>query len=210
MDGKTRTATCTDCHVLACRDREKAFPAGCLTAGLDPELLARSLDCYRGQDIDARVGRAAAEVVAQSRGTFTRVQEIIAFARSFGAKKIGLAACMALIREAQCFARLVRDAGLVPYGVVCKIGATDKSVVGYPDRFKTSGQGYEGLCNPALQATLLNREKTDLNVVIGLCVGHDTIFFRHSEAPVTTLVTKDRALQHNPVLALHGASDASR
>ena len=40
------------------------------------------------------MGRAAAEVVAQSRGTFTRVQEIIAFARSFGAKKIGLAACM--------------------------------------------------------------------------------------------------------------------
>jgi uncharacterized metal-binding protein len=59
------------------------------------------------------------------------------------------------------------------------------------------------MCNPILQARLLNRAKTDLNVVIGLCVGHDSLFYRYSEAYVTTLVTKDRVTGHNPAAALY-------
>jgi uncharacterized metal-binding protein len=62
---------------------------------------------------------------------------------------------------------------------------------------------YEAICNPILQAKLLNRQKTDLNVVVGLCVGHDSLFIRHSKAPVTTLITKDRVLGHNPAAALY-------
>ena len=50
---------------------------------------------------------------------------------------------------------------------------------------------------------MLNKEKTDFNVVIGLCVGHDSLFYKHSEAPVTTLIAKDRVLAHNPVGALY-------
>ncbi|MDD4572348.1 MAG: DUF1847 domain-containing protein, partial [Clostridia bacterium] len=42
-----------------------------------------------------------------------------------------------------------------------------------------------------------------LNVVIGLCVGHDTLFYKYAESPVTTLITKDRALAHNPAGALY-------
>jgi len=44
---------------------------------------------------------------------------------------------------------------------------------------------------------------TGLNVAVGLCVGHDTLFFQHSAAPVTVLVAKDRVLGHNPVAALY-------
>ena len=54
-----------------------------------------------------------------------------------------------------------------------------------------------------LQAQLLNAQKTDLNVVVGLCVGHDSLFMKHSDAPVTTLITKDRVLGHNPAAALY-------
>ena len=61
------------------------------------------------------------------------------------------------------------------------------------------------MCNPILQAKLLNRAKTDLNVVIGLCVGHDSLFYKYAEALTTTLVTKDRVLGHNPAAALHQA-----
>jgi uncharacterized metal-binding protein len=39
--------------------------------------------------------------------------------------------------------------------------------------------------------------------VVGLCVGHDSLFFRHSVAPVTVLVAKDRVTGHNPVAALY-------
>jgi uncharacterized metal-binding protein len=59
------------------------------------------------------------------------------------------------------------------------------------------------MCNPISQAELLNRAGTELNVIMGLCVGHDSLFTKHSKGLVTTLVTKDRVLAHNPVGALH-------
>ena len=55
------------------------------------------------------------------------------------------------------------------------------------------------------QARILNREGTDLNVIVGLCVGHDTLFIKHSEAPVTCLIVKDRVLAHNPAAALYAS-----
>lgn len=62
---------------------------------------------------------------------------------------------------------------------------------------------YEVICNPIAQAMLLNKEKTDLNIIFGLCVGHDTLFIMHSEAPVTCLAVKDRVLAHNPMGAIY-------
>ena len=35
---------------------------------------------------------------------------------------------------------------------------------------------------------ILNEVGTDLNVIVGLCVGHDIAFTQHSKAPVTTLI----------------------
>ena len=87
--------------------------------------------------------------------------------------------------------------------VACKVGSTDKSEIGIPEEWKIRKGKFEGLCNPALQARLLNQRQTDLNVVVGVCVGHDSLFIRHSQAPVTVLVVKDRVLAHNPVAALH-------
>ncbi|OPY27009.1 MAG: hypothetical protein A4E27_00631 [Methanobacterium sp. PtaU1.Bin242] len=59
------------------------------------------------------------------------------------------------------------------------------------------------MCNPLGQASFLNRENTDLNIIIGLCIGHDLLFTEHSKAPVTTLVVKDRVLAHNPLGAIY-------
>ena len=53
------------------------------------------------------------------------------------------------------------------------------------------------------QAKLLNEKKTDLNIVVGLCVGHDSIFYKYSDALCTTLITKDRVLGHNPAAAIY-------
>ena len=57
-------------------------------------------------------------------------------------------------------------------------------------------------CNPIAQALLLNEVKTEFNIVVGLCVGHDSLFIKYSEAPVTVLIAKDRRLAHNPAAAL--------
>jgi uncharacterized metal-binding protein len=59
------------------------------------------------------------------------------------------------------------------------------------------------MCNPVSQAELLNRSGCQFNIVLGLCVGHDSLFFKHSEGLATVLVTKDRVLAHNPVGALY-------
>ena len=53
---------------------------------------------------------------------------------------------------------------------------------------------------------LFRSEGTDFNIVIGLCVGHDTLFLRHSAAPTTVMVVKDRVLGHNPAAALYQAT----
>ncbi len=66
------------------------------------------------------------------------------------------------------------------------------------------------MCNPILQARLLNEAKTDLNVVIGLCVGHDSLFYKYAEAYTTTLVTKDRVTGNNPAAALYTAKSYYR
>ncbi|MDA3816688.1 MAG: thiamine pyrophosphate-dependent enzyme [Prolixibacteraceae bacterium] len=54
--------------------------------------------------------------------------------------------------------------------------------------------GYKGTsCNPAGQAKYLEEENTQLNIAMGLCLGHDMIFNEKSAAPVTTLIVKERS-----------------
>jgi uncharacterized metal-binding protein len=151
------------------------------------------------------MARAAAETEGLYYCKATRVEEIVIFARRIGARRIGIATCMGLIQEAKTFARILRAKNLEPYTVVCKVGSVDKNEIGIPDEVKVRRGGYEAMCNPILQARLLNKEKTDLNVLIGLCVGHDSAFCKHSRAPVTTLVAKDRVLGHNPIAALYAS-----
>jgi uncharacterized metal-binding protein len=56
------------------------------------------------------------------------------------------------------------------------------------------------------QARILNAEGMEMNIIMGLCVGHDMLFSKHSQAPVTTLVVKDRVTGHNPAAVLYGQS----
>ena len=114
---------------------------------------------------------------------------------------------MGLVNEARIFARILRKNGFEPYSVVCKVAGVEKSSLGIPKECESIGAA---MCNPVLQARLLNREKTDLNVVIGLCVGHDSLFYKYSEAYATTLVTKDRVTGHNPAAVLYTANSYYR
>ena len=145
---------------------------------------------------------ASAEVEYEGYCQWTRVQEIMEFARKIGAKRIGIANCIGLINEARIFARILRANGFEPYAVICKVEGRAKTSVGIPEECERIGPA---MCNPILQARLLNQAHTDLNVVIGLCVGHDSLFYRYSEAYVTTLVTKDRVMGNNPAAALYTA-----
>ncbi|MEJ2733582.1 MAG: DUF1847 domain-containing protein [Anaerolineae bacterium] len=87
--------------------------------------------------------------------------------------------------------------------VCCKVGSIAKEKIGLKDEEKIRPGQYEALCSPVGQAALLAKAGTQLNVVIGLCVGHDSLFFMHSKAPATVLIAKDRVLGHNPAACLY-------
>ena len=93
--------------------------------------------------------------------------------------------------------------GLDVVSVICKVGGVDKSRVGITDGEKLNLGGHESMCNPIAQAELLNSEKTEFNVLLGLCVGHDSLFLKYSEACCTVLAVKDRVLGHNPLAAVY-------
>jgi uncharacterized metal-binding protein len=86
---------------------------------------------------------------------------------------------------------------------MCKCGNVDKARLGVPETHKFNPDTFEAACNPLTQSALFNRVDTHLNIILGLCIGHDILFTRHSTAPVTTLVVKDRYTGHNPVVSLH-------
>ena len=198
MEEKKIRRSCVDCAVTACEKKDGKYPDFCLTASMDEELLEDALSCYEEPE-NHKLAIAAAEVEYEGYLKLTRVEEIIKFAGKIGAKKIGIATCVGLIRESRTLAKILRAHGLEVFGVACKTGAVDKTRIGIPEECQEIGCH---MCNPILQAKYLNKEKTDLNVVVGLCVGHDSLFYKYSEAPVTTAVTKNRVPGHNPVAAL--------
>ncbi len=186
-------------------------PGRCPTA-TQAGIVEGALADLRGDGGDARMARVAARVEglgyerspegAQAR--WTRVEDTIAFAKLMGFRRIGIATCVGLLEETSRLADILSAHGLEPLSVCCKAGSTDKAEVGVLDSEKIRPGRFEPACNPIAQARICNELGTDLNVVVGLCVGHDALFNKHSRAPVTTLVVKDRVTGHNPAAVLYG------
>jgi len=198
---KKEDMSCIDCAVKNCNKMDKTYPDFCLTTHMDEEVLNEAMECYN-EDENRKVTIAAAEVEYENYCKHTRVEEIMDFAKKINAKKIGIATCVGLLKESRILADILRRHGFEVYGVSCKAGTQKKTSVGIPECCEGVGVN---MCNPILQAKLLNKAKTDLNVVVGLCVGHDSLFYKYSEALTTTAVTKDRVLGHNPVAVLYTA-----
>lgn len=195
------TLSCVDCGTQNCKFKDRTYPDFCLTINLkeeDKEWAMEKYDEARNKEIMI----ASAEVEYEGYCQWSRVQEIMEFARKIKAHRIGIANCIGLINEARIFAKILRANGFEPYAVICKVAGQAKTSVGIPEKCESIGPA---MCNPILQARLLNEAHTDLNVVIGLCVGHDSLFYKYSEAYVTTLVTKDRVTGNNPAAALYTA-----
>jgi len=134
----------------------------------------------------------------------TRIQEICEFAGKIGAKKLGLAFCVGLSKEARMVHDIFAGQGFEVVSVVCKVGRQSKeNALGVEDREKIMIGSDEAACNPILQAKILNRAGTDLNVLLGLCVGHDSLFLKYATAYSTVLAVKDRVTGHNPLAALY-------
>jgi uncharacterized metal-binding protein len=135
---------------------------------------------------------------------YPRVEEVAQFARKMGYKKLGIASCIGLKDEAEILSDILENRGFEVVSVCCKAGAIPKERIGITAEQKIKGpDAFEAMCNPITQAKILNDAGTDFNIVVGLCVGHDSLFFKYAEAPVTVLVVKDRVFGHNPVMGLY-------
>jgi uncharacterized metal-binding protein len=133
-----------------------------------------------------------------------RIQEIIEFARRMHYKRLGLAFCVGVRFEAEKVHRLFESAGFEVVSVACKAGRVPKSELGLTrDEHVDTTCEVETMCNPVFQAEAVNDCEVDLNVLMGLCVGHDSLFIMHAKAPVTVLAVKDRMLGHNPMAAVY-------
>lgn len=118
-----------------------------------------------------------------------RIQEIIEYARHTDIKTIGIANCITFNKEADKLEDILKNEGFNVAKVNCKYGKVP---------FNDLLPGYKGTsCNPAGQARFLDDHNTELNIMMGLCLGHDMIFNAKSKAPVTPLVVKDRKLKHH-------------
>jgi len=133
-----------------------------------------------------------------------RIEELIQFADKCGYHKLGIAFCIGLANEARMLTNILEKKGFSVVSVCCKLGATAKERIGIkPDQKIEGPECWESMCNPIAQAEVLNTEKVDLAIMLGLCIGHDTLFIKYCRVPMTVLAVKDRVTGHNPLAALY-------
>jgi uncharacterized metal-binding protein len=178
------------------------------------DIIAAAVAEFKGESEDARLARMAARVEGLCyqplpgsdavNARWTRVEDTVALAKLMGWRKIGIATCIGLLAETEQLCAILTAQGLDPQSVCCKAGSIDKLELGLTEKDKVRPGTFEPACNPIAQAEICNRLGTDMNIIVGLCVGHDMLFSKHSQAPVTTLVCKDRVTGHNPVAVLYG------
>jgi uncharacterized metal-binding protein len=175
---------CAACNLKECRE------------GKDCTGIADTLGY---SDDELAMMKIASEIEARHYMKKTRLEELILFAKTMGYKRIGLAFCVGLADEAGIIANILGKDFEV-FSACCKVCGIEKEEFKLE---KIKPERFEATCNPKAQAILLNEKHTELNVIIGLCIGHDIIFTSNCEASVTTLIVKDRVLAHNPAGAIY-------
>jgi uncharacterized metal-binding protein len=120
-----------------------------------------------------------------------RLEEIRNYAKTAGVKRIGIAHCVSMPKEAAAVGQFLSDDFEV-FSVDCKCGKITRHEL-------LGGEGKSIMCNPSGQAKYLKENNTDLNISMGLCVGHDMLFSQKSNVAVTTLVVKDRVNNHHTI-----------
>lgn len=195
--------SCGDCSLRSCDGKGGMYPDFCLTEGpqaLSEDLINEAVMTYLNDPDDLAFAQISAFVEAEKYGKVTRLEEIARFAEKMGYERLGIATCVGLLYEARQAVKYFRHKGFDVFCVSCKAGAIPKEKLSMDPVCQETGPN---ICNPILQAKALNEKKSQFNIVMGLCVGHDSLFYKYSEAPVTTLVTKDRVLGHNPAAVLY-------
>ncbi len=180
---------CTTCEDKVCRKQQTS----CERESFDKtDVIAEYQEAS-----NSGIVKAAAELVDFGRaGTLSRIQEIIEFSKLMNYKKLGIAYCYGMEKQAKAVETLFTDEGLEVSAVSCSVGGLKQSEV------NAASCIHKVSCNPLGQAEQLNTENVDLTVVVGICMGHDIILNRTLNMDFTTLVVKDRTNNHAPLLGI--------
>lgn len=194
---------CAKCGTYTCRTGNKnKLPAGCPMRE-HPKVYENASAIYREEA--GGMACHSARIESAGYGVWPRLREVMEFARLAGYHSLGLAFCAGLRRETREVCKILEDNGFNLTSAVCKTGSSPKEELGLRDNEKVRPGQFEPICNPVAQALLLNKAQTELNVLLGLCVGHDSLFIKYSEAPITVLAVKDRVTGHNPLAAVYAS-----
>lgn len=193
--------TCANCTILACASGNRdSMPQNCPMK--QTSTMEQAFAEY-GTEENHDFYITSSSIEAEGYCQWPRLKETLEFCKKMQYRKIGIAFCKGLKKEARIVADLFRKHGFNVVSVICKTGGFPKESAGIPENCKIHPEKFEAMCNPVAQALFLKEQDTEFNIAIGLCVGHDSLFYKYSEAPVTTLVAKDRVLAHNPCGAIY-------
>jgi len=193
--------TCAMCSEHYCKKQNaEKLPLNC--PGNEKEEIEKIKALYLDEE-NSRLSYNAALVESEGYCRKTRLEEIVDFANKCGFSKLGLAFCVGLSSEAKILSSILKNNGFEVNSVICKNSSIPKEFIKIKDSQKLRPGTYEPMCNPIGQAVFLNNVRTELNIILGLCVGHDSLFIKYSDAPVTVFAVKDRVLAHNPMGALY-------
>ncbi len=213
---KKKAADCADCAIplreRACTVKRGKGGPGCPTLSAK-KLVERARKEYKKKDMEEFARQASIQEGECYAGkdtlpyvmhpVKTRFEEICEFSKRMGYGRLGLLFCLGLAREAAVIAAMLKAKGFEVVSVACKAGAVPKEELGLKENEKIYVGEYESMCNPVLQALVVNEAKTDFNILLGLCVGHDSMVFKYVEAPTTVFAVKDRVLGHNPLACIY-------
>ena len=215
MEQKERIIPCcADCTIeqKICGSEDGQGPVYCPTLNMD-DIVTASLIEYEKPDIhdfavNATLQEGEGYTNKQTDNPHVRypikprMQETIEFAHKMGYQRLGLAFCGGLRHEAKIVSDILKEQGFTVTSVVCKTGRIPKEFLKINEDQKVRPGKFESMCNPITQAMVLNAADTEFNILFGLCVGHDSLIMRYSDAFCTTLVVKDRVTGHNPLAAI--------
>ena len=193
---------CSLCHVMACKENDtEKFPKNCPC--LD-ENVNNTNKLYNDEE-DYKIAKASALVEKENYCSMTRIEEIIEFCKKMGYKRLGFAFCVGLKKEMEVIHKIFSHYDFEIHSVGCKCGSISKEFLGLSKEDQIRPNKFEPMCNPIGQASYLNECETEFNIIVGLCVGHDTLFIKHVEAPITVLAVKDRVTGHSPLAPVYMA-----
>jgi uncharacterized metal-binding protein len=213
---KNETASCARCPVVTrerlCQKEGGKSPDFCPTqncqaavaSALEELKKPEILEFARQASIQEAEGYADKELGRDHvRPVKPRILETAEFARKMNYKRLGFVFCLGLVPEAKAVEKFLTGQGFEVVSTLCKVGRVPKENIWIRDDQKINIGCFESMCNPIAQAYVMNQEQTEFNIVMGLCVGHDSLFLKYADAPCTVLAAKDRLLGHNPLAAVY-------